>query len=95
MELWDRVIFSVENGLTGSKEARTWEEGSVMGAGVGVWRRGEVGLGPGAGSWPPGYGACLEWSRSTDRSPLVMFDQRTETIVGTSRKLIYEETQDD
>lgn len=34
-----RVILSVENCLTGSKEVRTREEGSVMGAGVGVWRR--------------------------------------------------------
>lgn len=90
-----RVILSVENCLTGSKEARTREEGSVMGAGVGVWRCREVGPSPGAGSWPPGYGACFEWSPGTDRSPLAVFDQRTEMIICTSRSLIYEDTLDD
>lgn len=60
MELWERVIFSVDYCLTASKEARTREEGSVMGARVCASRQGEVVLGPGAESWLPGYSACFE-----------------------------------
>lgn len=43
----ETVIPSVETCLTESKEARTWEEGSVAGAGVCTSWQGEAMLGPG------------------------------------------------